>query len=125
MKQMVGLVILLVAAAVLLSSCGTQRVGEMQRESQMVDLENAQSAETELRMGAGELDVSGGADALMEADFAYNVSDWKPKVRYDVSADEGELVVKQGGAGGSSLSGETRNEWEIRLNDEVPTDLVV
>jgi hypothetical protein len=46
MKQLVGLVILLVGAAVLLGSCGTQRIGEMQRESQSVDLENAQSVET-------------------------------------------------------------------------------
>ena len=61
----------------------------------------------------------------MEADFSYNVSEWKPKVSYDVSGDEGKLVVRQGGAEGSNLTGEARNEWEIRLNDELPTDLVV
>jgi hypothetical protein len=58
----------------------------------------------------------------MEGDFSYNVADWKPRVSYDVSGDEGELIVRQGGAEGSSLGGEARNEWEIRLNDEVPTD---
>src|SRR3712207_5337836 len=122
MKQLVGLVIPLVAAAVLLSSCGTQRIGEMQRESQTVDLENAQSVETELRMGAGELNVSGGADALMEADFSYNVADWKPEVSYDVSGDTGELIVEQG-SGGGIPGGDARNEWELRFNDAVPTDL--
>jgi hypothetical protein len=76
-------------------------------------------------MGAGELNLTGGADQLMEGDFSYNVADWKPEVSYDVGGDEGELVVKQGGAGGSNLGGEARNEWEIRLNDELPTDLVV
>lgn len=49
--------VLLVTAAVLLGSCGTQRVGEMQRESQMVELENAESVVTELRLGAGELNA--------------------------------------------------------------------
>jgi N-terminal domain of toast_rack, DUF2154 len=119
MKQ---LVVLMVAAALFLGSCGTQRVGAMQHESQMVDLENAQSVETELRMGAGELNVSGGADALMEADFTYNVADWKPEVNYDVSGDTGELMVEQG-SGGSIPGGDARNEWDIRFNDEVPTDL--
>jgi hypothetical protein len=90
MKQ---LVVLMVAAALFLGSCGTQRIGEMQRDSRTVDLENAQSVETELRMGAGELNVSGGADALMEADFTYNVADWKPEVSYDLSGDTGELRV--------------------------------
>jgi N-terminal domain of toast_rack, DUF2154 len=125
MKQLVGLVILLVAAAVLLSSCGTQRVGEMQRESQMVDLENAQSVDIELRIGAGELHVSGGADALMEANFTYNVADWEPEVSYDVSGDTGELIVEQGRGEGIPAGGDARNDWEVRFNDEVPTDLQV
>jgi hypothetical protein len=130
MKRLAYLLTLLIAV-VLGGACGMQpggtpqEVGKLQRESKSVDPKDAQSSRTQLKMGAGELNLTGGADQLMEADFSYNVSDWKPKVSYDVSADEGELVVKQGGAGGSSLSGETRNEWEIRLNDEVPTDLVV
>jgi uncharacterized protein DUF2154 len=119
MKQ---LVVLMVAAALFLGSCGTQRIGEMQRESQTVDLENAQSVETELRMGAGELNVSGGADALMEADFTYNVADWKPEVSYDLSGDTGELTVQQG-EGEGVPGGDARNEWDIRFNDAVPTDL--
>ena len=67
-----------------------------------------------------------GADKLMEGDFSYNVSEWKPKVSYDVSGQEGELIVKQGGANEDvRLGGDARNEWDISMNDEVPTDLVV
>jgi N-terminal domain of toast_rack, DUF2154 len=58
----------------------------------------------------------------MEGDFSYNVADWKPRVSYDVSGDEGELIVRQGGAESSNPGGEARKEWEIRLNDEVATD---
>jgi hypothetical protein len=76
-------------------------------------------------MGAGEMNLTGGADQLMEGDFSYNVTDWKPKVSYDVSGDEGDLLVKQGGSEGSNLTGEARNEWDVSLNDELPTDLVV
>jgi hypothetical protein len=124
------LIVMMAGTAVFAGACGTQRsgtqqVGEMQRQSQSVDLENAQSVRANLKMGAGELNLTGGADRLMEADFSYNVANWKPKVSYDVSGDTGELVVKQGSGGGVTLGGDARNEWDIRLNDEVPTDLVV
>src|SRR5215203_3226488 len=125
------LISMMATTAVLAGACGTQpggsqqQVGKMQSESNSVALENADSARAKLQMGAGELNITGGADQLMEADFSYNVSDWKPKVDYDVSGQEGELVVKQRSAEGAGLSGDARNEWNIRLNDEVPTDLVV
>jgi hypothetical protein len=123
-------IVMMVATAVIAGACGTQpggtsQVGKMQRESKSVDPEGAQSARAQLKMGAGELNLTGGADQLMEGDFTYNVPDWKPKVSYDVSGDKGELVVRQGGAEGSNLGGDARNEWDISMNDEVPTDLVV
>ena len=128
----VGLSILMLAATtVLAGACGTQggetpKVGKMQHDSKSVDPKNANSARAQLKMGAGELNVTGGADQLMEAEFSYNVAEWKPKVSYDVSGKKGELVVKQeGSAEGGNLSGGVRNEWDIRMNDEVPTDLAV
>jgi hypothetical protein len=82
--------VMMAAMVVLTGACGTQgggtpQVGKMQHDSKSVDPKNAQSARAELRMGAGELNLTGGADALMEGEFSYNVSDWKPKVSYDVS----------------------------------------
>jgi|SRR5688572_14515982 hypothetical protein len=122
------LVVLLVVVTLFMDSCGAQgqQVGEMQRHSEAVDLENAQSVVAELRMGAGELNLTGGADALMEADFAYNVSEWEPEVSYDLSRETGELTVEQGSSDeGVSLGGDARNKWDLRFNDEVPTDLRV
>ena len=118
-------VILTVVAVLFVGSCGTQGVGEMQRESQVVALKDARSVGAELSMGAGELNVTGGADALMEADFAYNVADWKPDVSYEVSGSTGDLSVEQGSGEGVRLGGDARNEWDVRFNDEVPTDLRV
>jgi N-terminal domain of toast_rack, DUF2154 len=130
MKRLAFLFALLVTGAVLAGACGTQpggtqQVGNVERDSKSVDPKGAQSARAQFKMGAGELNLAGGADQLMEADFSYNVSEWKPKVNYDVSGDTGELMVKQGSAEGADLSGDARNEWDIRLNDELPTDLVV
>jgi hypothetical protein len=131
MKRLAFLFALLITAVVLAGACGTrgggtqQEVGKMRHESKSVDPQNAQSARVNLQMGAGEMNLTGGADQLMEGDFSYNVAEWKPEVSYDVSDDEGDLAVKQGGANGGNLTGKARNEWDISLNDELPTDLVV
>jgi N-terminal domain of toast_rack, DUF2154 len=124
-------ILVMAATTVLAGACGTQgggtqqQVGKMRHDAKSVDPENATSARAQLKMGAGELSLTGGADKLMEADFSYNVSDWKPKISYDVSGKKGELVVKQGSAEGGGLSGGARNEWDVSLNDKLPTDLVV
>src|SRR5215204_5532781 len=95
-------------------ACEVKQVGELQRQSQSVEVGEAQSVRAELRMGAGELNLTGGADALMEADFAYNVADWEPEVDYNVSGDTGELIVEQGSGADIPLGGEARNEWDLR-----------
>src|SRR5918997_3129149 len=116
----------LVVVAVLLGSCRVQGqgVGEMQNEARAVQPEDAKSVTAHLTVGAGELKVNGAADALMEADFSYNVADWKPQIDYEVSGEKGELTVKQGSGDDGRLGG-ARNEWDLRFNDEMPTDLVV
>src|SRR5215218_4633756 len=102
--------VMLAATAVLAGACGTQPggtqqgVGKMQSESRSIQPQNAQSVGADLKMGAGELNITGGADRLMEGDFSYNVSEWKPKVSYDVSGQEGELIVKQGAPTRTSVS---------------------
>jgi len=123
-------IVMMAATVVLAGACGTQpggtqQVGKMQEESKYVDLKNADSVRAQLEMGAGELHITGGADQLMDGDFSYNVSEWKPKVSYDVNGQKGELVVKQGSANSGSLGAKARNEWDISLNEEVPTDLGV
>ena len=118
------LIIMMAGTALFAEACGARQVGDLQRQSQVMDVEEARSVRADLRMGAGELNLSGGADALMEADFSYNVSEWKPEINYQVSGGTGELVVKQDIIAGVPV-GEARNEWDIRLNDEVPTDLNV
>src|SRR5215212_2382976 len=128
----VSLSIFMMAATIVLAgACSTQgggtqqEVGKMQHDSKSVDPKNANSARAQLKMGAGKLNITGGADQLIEAEFSYNFSELKPKVSYDVSGKKGELVVKQGSVNGGNLSGGARNEWDIGMNDELPTDLVV
>jgi hypothetical protein len=121
--------VLLVVSAVFLGSCGAQGqgqgVGETRNESRTIQPEDAKSVRAHLTMGAGELKVGGAADALMEGDFSYNVADWKPQIDYEASGEKGDLTVEQGSGDDGRLGGGARNEWDLRFNDDVPTDLVV
>lgn len=73
-------------------------------------------------MGPGELKFTGGAVALMDATFEYNVAAWKPRVDYSVRNGEGVLALTQSRASRRML-GDMRNEWDVSLNDSVPLDL--
>jgi hypothetical protein len=75
-KNAKGIALMVIIAVLLTASgCGSGvRVGELQTESQTVELGGATSVRVEIDMGAGELDVTGGAAELLEADFAYNVA---------------------------------------------------
>src|SRR5215212_1847433 len=104
------LFIVAVAATVFLGACGTHRVevGELRTETRSAEVEGAESVRANLRLALGELDVGGGADELMEADFIYNVSAWEPR------------GLREG-----IPTRDVRNEWDLRLNDAVPIDLTV
>ena len=125
MKPNHRLTSLILFAALLAASCSSRaRVGALQTESQSVELGDAKSVKVEINMGAGNLDVTGGADKLLEADFTYNVAKLQPEVKYT----DGTLIVWQPGSKGlPALRGITdyRNEWGLRLSDEVPMDLSV
>lgn len=107
----------------LLAGCAPQyRVGEMQSESQSVELGDAKAVRGEINFGAGDLEMTGGAEKLVEADFNYNVARLKPEIKYT----DGEFVISQpGNEGLPDLRGLTdfRNEWDLRFNDEVPMHL--
>jgi hypothetical protein len=111
--------------ALLLAGCAPRlRVGELQSESQTVELDDADAVSVEIKLGAGDLEVTGGAQELLEADFTYNVARLEPEVEYS----NGKLVVRQPDSDGlPALPGITdfRNEWNLRLNNDVPMDLSV
>jgi N-terminal domain of toast_rack, DUF2154 len=119
------LIALVLITALLLTGCGSKaRVGPLRTESQSVDLGDASSVRVEVNMGAGNLQVTGGSDKLLEADFTYNVAALKPVVGYT----NGKLVIRQPSVNGlPSLKGisDYRNEWVLRLADGTPMDLQV
>jgi hypothetical protein len=118
----------LLALWLLMLSCarlGATSVGELQTETQSVDLGSAQTALVQIQMAAGEMKVGGGADSLMQATFRYNVDDWKPQVDYSVNGSQGELRVDQKDRDVNTIGSDVVNEWDIQLNNAVPISLDV
>jgi hypothetical protein len=97
--------------------------GPLRRENRVIPRDTSETARVDLRMGAGELRVNGGAGDLMDAVFNYNVSAWKPEVRYRSFAGRADLSVRQ--PEGSRHFGNSKYDWDLRLNDEIPMDVLV
>lgn len=123
LKQFLPFVI--ISSALMLISCWGRvaPTGPEQRESRSIDLDNSERVRVELKMPVGELDVGGGAQKLLDADFTYNVAAWKPDIRYRSGAPAADLTIQQQGP--KLASGNTKNRWDLRFNDNVPLDFRV
>jgi hypothetical protein len=102
--------------------CRPARTGPTQHESASFDLDQSELTRVELRMGAGELTVSGGSPKLAEADFTFNVASWKPTVEYHSTGVRGDLLIAQ--PDGTVGFGDTEYRWDVKLNDGVLMDVV-
>jgi len=102
------------------AGCAIHDLGPARTTEKSVDAGSAESVRAEIRMGAGELRLGGGAKKVLEAKFRTNLE--APEVRYDVSAGRGRLVVDQpGNARGSNIE----NDWDLKLGNGQPLELTV
>lgn len=113
------LIYIMIAVLLLFGTFSCIRVGELETDSHKVELKEAEQVKIDLKIRAGELDIRGGGDRLMDATFSYNVRRWKPIVDYDVLGGRGELTVKQGRTRGIPF-GNTKNKWEMYLGKNIP-----
>jgi hypothetical protein len=119
--------ILLAIAVIMIfttSSNETVNIGDLERYSKTVELGGAESVRAEIIMGAGELEIAGGANELLQADFIYNVAEWKPEVEYSVISNQGQLTVQQP-SDRDHPEGRIRYEWDLRINNNVPINLSI
>lgn len=99
-------------------------VGELQMDVETVPMTGLENADVEVSMNAGTLALRGGSEALMEAEFTYNVDEWQPEVSFTEEAGVGMLTVRQP-LKGSIQAPEARNEWSLRFNDNIPMRMLV
>jgi len=109
-----------------LAACAVtvDRPGPTQYDSLSFERGNVAELHLNLAMGAGDLKVGTGTHKLAQAYLAYNVAEWKPEVRYDPQGARGNLTLRQPGHHRSNL-GAVKNEWDLRLSQDVPLYLTV
>ncbi len=116
--------LVLAAAGLVFAFSACERARETRTETRTIDAGGARSASISVRMGAGELRLSGGATSLMEAEFTTNVEHWVPATDYKVVGERGQLTVRQR-RGRSLFFGHRRNDWNIRLTRTLPLELEI
>lgn len=121
--------VLLFLLTITITGCiGTIDVGPTQTESQSIELGDAQTAEANINMGIGDLSIGGGAGSLMDAEFTFNIEDWRPEVTYEIRNGEGRLTVEQpdNTSDISSIPNDSVTyEWDLRFANDVPLDMTV
>ena len=114
----------LVAGALCLGGCVIETAGPMQHDFRSIELDKSEQVRVDLQMGAGNLRVDAGTQKLMRADFSYNVPSWKPYVRYTGGPVHGNLTIEQPAHRQAHVVN-TKYEWDVRLNRDVPLDVHV
>lgn len=97
--------------------------GELQNEPVSLDRGSAEHANIELDMRAGEMRLRGGANKLIEGKFEYNVPAWKPQIATSLNGSHATVTIRQPER--FNVGGNTRNVWDLQLNDQVTTDLAL
>lgn len=108
--------------AVLLVSACSIGAGPTVHDRHSIELDKSEATRLTLRIGAGELRVSGGAAKKVEADLAYNSDRLKPVIDQRTSGSRSEIEISQPESRGFTF-GNTVSEWDLRLNDEVPLEV--
>jgi len=119
-KSMLRPILLTVGIAVL-TGCGNNvRLGPMEHETKVLDLDKSEMTRADIKIGAGELRLGGGSAKLMEGDFDYNDPGSKPQVDYHSTGVRSDIEIHPSGTVQHGKS-----KWDIRFNDSVGMDLVV
>ncbi len=90
-------------------------------ETQSVDLQGAQSVTANIDMPAGSLELGGGSNQLLDANFSYAEPQQKPRVDYTVTNGHGQLGVTL--KNDASTFGRNSNDWNLHFSDSTPLDL--
>jgi N-terminal domain of toast_rack, DUF2154 len=88
-----------------------------------IDKKGAKSVRMSVKMPAGDLSMSGGAESLLSADFSFGSSWGAPRIEYSVNNGAGDLQIEQDGGG--TLVTNSDNTWNLKVNDSIPLDLEV
>jgi hypothetical protein len=102
---------------------GRSAVRDEKHDSQTVDLQGATAVAAKLQFPAGQLNITGGSDHLVDANFRYDDTNSPPQLNYSVNAGQGELNLDQNDD--HVHFGTHDAEWDLQFNNTVPLDLTL
>lgn len=124
MKKSLFTGLIICAALLILSGCTTAFNGELHEDTIVVKKDKAEELEIALDLGVGEITVQKGAKEWVEGNVNYNIKDLEPKVKYDLRRHKGEVVIEHKNQKRFKIS-EVKNEWNLKLTDDIPINLSV
>lgn len=87
--------ILTIFSILLLASCGSAQIGSLQSDKSSIKIQNEKALDVSIRLGAGDLTISGSTEKAAEVDFSYNVEELKPVIDYAIVEGKGQLSIIQ------------------------------
>ena len=120
-----GRLLLAGVALLALSGCDARArssyAGPLLHVAKTIELDKADMVRVEMRMGGGELNVESGSARLLDADFAFSAPEQEPVVRYEDGSFRGRLTITEPS---HHFESSGRYEWKLRLNNQVPLDVM-
>jgi hypothetical protein len=116
------LLAVVLTCAPFVTACAVSSRVPTETETRGVDLDDAELVKVDMSMGAGELNVEGGAHKLMEGEFTFGPPTMKPLVDYQVRGTTGHLRIEDPSRRGFSNA---KERWDLKLNDTRPIDLQI
>jgi hypothetical protein len=116
-----GVVAIILVFAVAIWRGHDMRERDVIHDTHAVELLGAKDVNAEIKMPAGQLNITGGNTRLLDSDFHYNEAEGKPTVDYNVSGGHGQLNITQ--EGHHVHFGRTDNTWDLHFGGDKPLDL--
>jgi len=125
-KVWIGLAIAVLAVGVAVQGTKAYSYFKTEKAAQAVDIDKdgASSLAVDVTFGAGSLLIERGSPGWVDGRFDTTVKKWRPSVRYTEKRGVGHVDIHQKMKGLKTL-GNQRNDWQLRLTDEIPVDLRV
>ncbi|MBS8266377.1 hypothetical protein DYI25_18295 [Mesobacillus boroniphilus] len=123
MKKVIGFGLAALSAVLILSGCNNTILANNESDDEIVvEKDRAKELEVVLNFGAGKMDVAGGADEWVSGNAIYEPEKMKPEVSYDLKGKVGKVEIAQPD---HFKIGKMKNEWDLKINEDVPVELVV
>ncbi len=125
MKKLIFAIVIIISI-LLLASCGGAKIGNLQSEKSSINVQNEKALDVSVRLGAGDLNLSGNTAKAAEVDFSYNVEELKPVIDYKIVEGKGQLSITQSNMNKpmGNLEGLEYN-GNVVLNNNLPVTLYV